>query len=146
MQIEKLVILDWPVLSRVTSDTGKMLRSKRAYVRTKAPRSEREVDLVGVHSPHRIEIYFGLGETMIFSLRTGRSLGRPDWVIREDHLTALRTEMKEYVKAILHMEQAIRFWMTGALEVPEPATTEEEPDDAVMRAVAAAPANDVAGK
>ena len=82
MVIEKIVIQDWPVLSRNTNSEGRMLRSGRGYVRTKAPRSEREVEILHVCSASRIEIDWGLGATLVFSLKTGRSLGHPDWIIR----------------------------------------------------------------
>lgn len=143
IEIVKIVIQDWPVLSRNTNSEGQMLRSGRGYVRTKAPRSEREVEILYVLSANRIEIDWGLGATLIFSLKTGRSLGHPDWIIRKDYLTALRKEMKECVAGLAHMERAVRYWMTGSLDVPESAPEPEE-EDSVIAAVTAPPSNDVA--
>lgn len=124
-----IIIQYWPVLERLTDSDGNIIRSGKGYRRTKEPGMDREVELSEFVSAVRVKIYFGTGDSRLFSLRTGRGVQLPDWVIRKDSLKALREKAKElFSEEAKALEKALR----GLCGSSEPASA------------APPPANDVA--
>jgi hypothetical protein len=135
----KLTIQHWPVLERRMTSSGKLGRTKRDYRRSKVPTQEREVDVVQFTSQSRVMIYFALADHMVFSVRTGRSIGRPEWILRQDSHKMLREHMKGMSDSFRAFEKELKWILFGAA-TPAPAPAEPD-DDALAEAL---PANDVA--
>lgn len=130
----KIRIQLWPVLMRETTEYGALKRSRQSYKRTKVPTLDREVEVVDIPSSTRVSVYFDLCEHMVFSVKTGRCVGRQDWIIAAESLKSLRdffatNEMKA-AKAIDDCFMAL---------LPQP----EEDDEPMV--VPASPMNDVSG-
>jgi hypothetical protein len=136
----KVTIQHWPVLERRTTKEGKLGRAKKSYVRAKAPTQEREVDVEEFAGRTRVKVYFGLTEYMVFSVRTGRSIGRADWILRDDSHKVMRELMTEMSVTYRAFEKEIGWVLFGATV---PAAAPEE-DDELPSALAESPANDVA--
>ena len=135
-----IVVQHWPVLERMTGDDGKVLRGTSAYVRTKAPGQERTVVAVFV-SPSRVEVYFGSGDHLRpFSIRTGRGVSMPDWIIEKSSLAELRNRGKKLFPAEAKaIERAFRSLCDVIIA--------EDDDDStgLPPAAASPPANDISG-
>jgi hypothetical protein len=128
-----IIIQYWPLLERVTDSEGNLIRSGKGYRRTKEPGMDREVEVLEFVSAARVQIYFGTGDSRLFSLRTGRGVQLPDWIIRKDSLRALRDKARElFPEEVKALDKALKALCGSAT-----------PAEALS--ASASPANDVAG-
>jgi len=126
-------IQEWPVLERLTTEAGSLKRSRESYRRSKAPTRERDVEVVGIPASTRVEIYFGgVGGFMTFSVKTGRCVGRMDWIIEATSLREVRKFFKtEEMVASLAIDQAFRALVPRTEEDDAGVVPPAEPDNDV---------------
>jgi hypothetical protein len=88
-------VLRWPVKERETGDDGRAKRAASSYIRTKEPLERKTVTVDRFLSRSKAYVYFGIGGHRTFSIRTGRCIGLPDWVLDKESQRALRKISKE---------------------------------------------------
>ncbi len=149
-----VTIQRWPVLERKVDEDGKVVRSPDGYIRTKNPLEERQVRLVEFPGPSRVTVHFILGDFRNFSLRSGRGVRMPDWVLSKESLKELRKLAKEifpkmhqagYCAACEHHHSGPELAnICVGCPCPRRGPFKREVDDAVVRAIDGKPANDLA--
>lgn len=87
----------WTVLSRTTDGDGHVKRGEAGYRRTAKPQEERRERVHRFESRLRVWLTWGWdggSETPVsvelFSVRTGRCIGNPNWLIHSGELKGLR--------------------------------------------------------
>ncbi len=126
-------IQEWPVLERLTTSEGALKRSRESYRRSKAPTRERDVEVVDIPAATRVAVYFGGGaEVMAFSVKTGRCVGRMDWIIEATSLREIRKFFKsDEMVAALAIDRAFRALAPRPEEDDAGALPPAEPDNDV---------------
>lgn len=83
----------WSVVERATDGVGRLTRTAESYKRTVAPQFEREEQVIRFVNRGRVTLSFGgvpITASADFMLRSGRSVGNPDWVLVAAELPVLR--------------------------------------------------------
>jgi len=116
----KVTIQRWPVLER----------DGKAYIRTKEPLETREVELTDALSTTKVDVYYGTGWFMTFSVVTLRGIARPDWVLVESaDVRALRKLLRSIRREFRKLEKVLEFvWGLAPTD---------DVDDGVVTALAA---------
>jgi hypothetical protein len=124
----EVTIMRWPVLERKTDEDGKLVKSDASYVRTKQPLERRVVSAYAFTRRSRVQILFALVDYREFSIRNGRGIGLPDWVLDPKDLKTLRS-------------LAGLMWPTTPKPAEKAEPEEDDEDDSLQRAIGGA-AND----
>jgi hypothetical protein len=85
----------WPVLTREQTSSGGLAQAPSSYKRTAAPTATRSERFVSMDRRSRVVVTWdstgtAAVSTAEFSLKTGRMIQQPDWLLTRDSLKALR--------------------------------------------------------